>query len=164
MRTGWGLLLVGAIFIVVTACAPDALDQPQSGDGWRLIGWTRGGDLSPPAAGDEALELLSALGLRRMGGAVTPTAGSEVDVVVTHAVSGSCPRVRFDGFTFGDDAVVANITDHDDLVTLEAAECTADANPVVFWLAVQRSRLPEEPFELLTDEAPGVRIPVDLGD
>ncbi|MEO6578767.1 MAG: hypothetical protein ABIO99_07720 [Candidatus Limnocylindria bacterium] len=115
--------------------------------------------------GEQAIELLGELGLRRMGAAV-PGADPdrEVDVVVTHAVSGSCPQVRFDGFDFAaaDAQVEARITDRDDLFSL-GGSCSADANPVVFWLAVERSRLPEGPFQLHTDEAPNLRTAVDLG-
>lgn len=161
-----GRLVFGLVLAtLVTACAPEQLEQPQSGDGWRLIGWTRGGEQRAPAVGEDAIELLGDLGLRRMGAAV-PGAdpATEVDVVVTHAVSGSCPQVRFDGFDFdaANGRVEARITDREDLLSLEGS-CSADAKPVVFWLAVDRSRLPGGPFEMATDEAPDVRTDVDLG-
>ncbi|MEO6578306.1 MAG: hypothetical protein ABIO99_05340 [Candidatus Limnocylindria bacterium] len=116
--------------------------------------------------GDEAIDVLRDLGLERMSAAV-PAAdpATEVDVVATHAVSDSCPQVRFDGFDFGAAGrrVEARITDREDLFSL-GGSCSADANPVVFWLAVERSRLPGVPFELATDEAPDVPTDVDLGD
>lgn len=167
MRRLRGRLVFGLVLAtLVTACAPEQLEQPQSGDGWRLIGWTRGGEQRPPAVGDEAIDVLRDLGLERMSAAV-PAAdpATEVDVVVTHAVSGSCPQVRFDGFDFdaADRRVEARITDREDLISF-GGSCSADANPVVFWLAVERSRLPGVPFELATDEAPDVPTDVDLGD
>jgi hypothetical protein len=156
------LTLVG---VGLVACVPDQLEQPQSGDGWRLIGWTRGGEQRPPAAGDAALELLADLGLRRMDAPVEPTdAHSEIDVVVTHGVSGSCPQVRLDGLRVDAEAgtVVAQITDRDELFSPFGTGCTADANPVVYWLAVRRDFLPPS-FSLSTDEAPDVAIQVELG-
>lgn len=156
-----------ALVLVMAVCVPDQLDQPQSGDGWRLMGWTRGGEARTPAAGEDAVALLGELGLLRMSGANDPAdPGTEVDLVVTHAVSGSCPQVRFDGFDFdvADGGVEARITDREDLFSLAPIACSADANPVVYWVAVRRDRLPDGAFELRTDEAPDVRSLVDLGE
>jgi hypothetical protein len=145
-------------------CTPDQLAQPDSGDGWRLLGWTRGGEPRPPAVGEAAIDLLGELDLRRMDRAV-PGADplTEVDVVVTHAVSGSCPQVRFDGFEVDEDAsrVEAGFTDIGDLLFFGG--CTADANPAVYWLAVERASLPAGEFVLATDKAPDVETTVDLG-
>jgi hypothetical protein len=151
--------------LAVAGCVPNELDQPTSGDGWRLIGWTRGGEPAPPTVGGEVVELLGQLDLLRMSRPVVPTDPStELDVVVTHVVSGSCPHVRFDGFSVDADAaiVVAHITDREDLFSPFGSSCTADANPVMFWLAVELDGLPDS-FVLSTDEAPGVTTPVDLG-
>lgn len=155
------------LLLVLVACVPDELDQPTSGDGWRLIGWARGGETGPPAVGEDAQQFLAALGLERMSAAVEPTnRETEVDVVVTHAVSGSCSQVRFDGFSAREEERImeAQITDREDLFGLFADACSADANPVVYWLAVERSVMPDGPFELRTDEAPSVITDVDLND
>lgn len=115
--------------------------------------------------GENALQLLADLNLRRMSGPVEPTnAETEIDAVVTHVVSGSCPQVRFDGFVVnrGSGVVEAQLTDREDLFSL-GGTCTADANPVVYWIAVERSMLPDGPFVLRTDQAPDVETAVDLG-
>ena len=80
----------------------------------------------------------------------------------THTVSGSCPQVRFDGLSVERDSgmVEAQLSDISDL--LFAGDCTADANPVVYWLAVERDFLPDGPFTLRTDKAPAVETAVDL--
>ncbi|MEO7295683.1 MAG: hypothetical protein ABIZ57_06040, partial [Candidatus Limnocylindria bacterium] len=132
--------MVAALLVVtLVGCVPDELDQPTSGDGWRLIGWTRGGEVGPPAVGPDAQQFLAELGLERMAAAVAPTnPETEVEIVVTHAVS--CPQVRFDGFSVDEAAgmVEARITDREDLFSL-GGSCTSDANPVLYWLAVERA-------------------------
>ena len=162
-----GRASTAALFaVVLVGCVPDELEQPTSGDGWRLIGWTRGGGVGPPAVGPDVQQFLAELGLERMAAAVAPTdPETEVEIVVTHAVSGSCPQVRFDGFSVNEaEAIVeARITDREDLFSL-GSSCTSDANPVIYWLAVERALLPDGAFSLRTDEAPDVTIDVDLGD
>ena len=42
--------------------------------------------------------------------------------------------------------------------------CTDDANPVVWWLAVERDALPGRPFTLRTEKAPELATRVELTD
>jgi hypothetical protein len=154
----WVLALVT---VLLAGCTPAELEQPRSGDGWRLLGWVRGGEVAAPALGKEADAEIRAMGLARIGGTTDPIdPATEVALLVTHAVSSSCPQVRFDGLSIDrDDRIVeARITDVSDL--LFVGGCTADANPVVYWVAVQRSVLPEGPFTLRTNKAPDVSVEV----
>jgi hypothetical protein len=100
-----------------------------------------------------------------MGGTSAPLDPiSEIEVVVTHAVSGSCPQVRFDGLAVdhGAGVVEAQLTDVHDL--LFVGGCSADANPVVFWLAVERAYLPADGFTLRSEKAPDVTTVVPPGE
>ncbi len=151
-----------AVAVLVTGCAPGELEQPRSGDGWRLLGWVRGGESVAPAMGDDADAELGRMGLARMGGLTEPLdPATEVALLVTHAVSSSCPQVRFDGLSIQhDDRIVeARLTDVSDL--LFAGGCTADANPVVYLVAVERSVLPQGPFTLRTNKAPDLSVEVN---
>lgn len=150
-----------ALALVITGCAPGELEQPTSGDGWRMLGWVRGGEAVAPAIGDDANAEIRRMGLARIGGTTEPLdPATEVALLVAHAVSSSCPQVRFDGLSIDRDnrIVEARFTDVSDL--LFVGGCTADANPVVYWVAVQRSVLPEAPFTLRTNKAPDVSVEV----
>ena len=164
-RVARQLLTAITLGLAVAGCAAGELEQPNEGEGWRLIGWVRGGAQVAPQIGADAVAALGELDLLRIGGAGDPVdMSTEVDMVVSHTVSGSCPQVRFDGLTVDTERelVEANLTDIGDLLYLGA--CSADANPVVYWLAVRRDILPEGAFTLRTEKAPDISTVVDLGD
>jgi hypothetical protein len=150
--------------LLLGGCTPDELAQPEQGDGWRLVSWTREGAPIAPQVGDVQLAF-DELGIgwdHVVGPPADPE--SEVDVVVMHVVSGSCPQVRFDGFSIDRERALmeARFTDVGDLFYLGA--CSSDANPVAYWLAVERDRLPESPFTLRSEDAPDVASEIDLRD
>ena len=159
-----GALAALAILAAATlaGCRSEGLEQPTSGDGWRLIGWARGGAPIAPLLGAEAEAALSEMGLIRIAGTMPPPARDEISLLVTHAVSSSCPQVRFDGLRVHGDVVEALLTDAADSFNLGG--CTDDANPVVWWIAVERDALPDGTFTLRTEKAPEVTTVVDVSD
>jgi hypothetical protein len=146
----------------LVACGAQGLEQPAAGDGWRLIGWTRGGARIAPLLGVDAEVALSDMRLIRIAGTTPPPARDEVSVLFTHAVSSSCPQVRLDGLRIDGDVVEALITDAADTFTL--GRCSDDANPVVWWLAVERDALPDGTFTLRTEKAPDLATTVERPD
>jgi len=139
-------------------------DQPTSGAGWRLLGeeWGAGESYRTGiATTDEQLATLwAASGLPGEPGAVDWQ--REIVVWFGTAQSSSCPE-RLDG------VVVTGSLVHADLVMPGwPGACTADANPHAFVIAVERSLLPEGPFDLQLDAeepppgAPEERTEVDV--
>jgi len=131
--------------------------QPDEGEGWRLLADQDGG------AGQERVGLAaSAAGLdelRARTGLDAPV--PEVDfgdhVVIWFGVtySGSCPDIRLD------DVVVDGAVVYPEIVNLNTElDCTADANPHTYVVALKRSRLPSGPFAIqLEAETPSYAKP-----
>jgi hypothetical protein len=121
-------------------------DQPQAGEGWRLLADELVGETyrTGVAADQQGLERLWAeVGLS----ADLPAVDWETEVVVWFgAVYGSsCPELRLDHV----------VVDHDlalvySRLVLEGSPraCTDDANPRAFVVAVEREVLPEAPFRV----------------
>jgi hypothetical protein len=153
-----------ALLIAATlmACRAEGLEQPIGGDGWRLIGWARGGTPTAPLIGADAEAALSEMGMIRIAGTTPPPGHDEVSVLFTHAVSSSCPQVRLDGLRIDEGVVEALLTDAAD--SFHLGGCTDDANPVVWWLALERDALPPGTFTLRTEKAPDVTTTVDAED
>ena len=159
-RVTW---LATALVILLAGCTPAELEQPTSGDGWRLLGASRGGEPMAPQIGDAANQAIADMGLLRMDGTTAPLdPDSEIALVLTHVVSGSCPQVRFDGLRVDEASrvVEGRFTDIADLFYV--GSCTADANPVVYWIAVERDLLPAGRVTITTNKAPAVQTLVDL--
>jgi hypothetical protein len=165
-RASGARLALAAVALLMAAtlvgCRAEALAQPIGGDGWRLIGWARGGTPTAPRIGADAEAALSEMGLIRIAGTTPPPGRDEVSLLFTHAVSSSCPRVRLDGLRIEGDVVEALLTDASDSFNLGG--CTDDANPVVWWLAVERHVLPDGTFTLRTEKSPELTTTVDAGD
>ena len=120
--------------------APDRGPQQSAGVGWRLLAFERVGEPYTVRVASTQPEL------RRLWDQVGFSAelpivplDDELVVVMTPAVSGSCPEVRFDDLQIGKHRVIGLFSS-----PVAHAECSADANPASFALAVERSALPDQ--------------------
>ena len=152
-RAGAGVLVrlaaVAVVAAVAAACAfgPPLLAQPASGDGWRLLGSATAGSPYSVAFVDNLTDFeaqLAGLGIHER---LTVDFDREAVLVLTAAVSGSCPEIRFDGLRREPGLLHGVFADAFQLRPFGGA-CTADANPHTFLLAVDRTFLPERPFTL----------------
>ena len=132
------------------AGAPVEGPQPVAGEGWRLLADERG--FGQPyrtgiATDETAYERLwIEIGLTRERPAVD--FDSEVVIWFGAVFGSSCPDLRLDGVTFDHERglVFADI-----VLVDQPPACTADANPVAFVVAVDRSMLPIGSFAIQLD-------------
>ena len=120
--------------------------QPTAGAGWRLLTNQRRGEpytahVAVNAAEYEALWVSLAM----EGEAPAVNFDSEIVVQFGAVYGSSCPEIRLDDVTIEPDrgsvsAEIVSFGDHD--------ECTADANPRSYVVAVDRARLPAVPFRV----------------
>ena len=73
--------------------------------------------------------------------------GDQVVIGLGHAVSGSCPGIEFGGLVIEEDRVFGEFA-----LEENRNGCTADANPAMFWLRVDREVLPEHFTLSLTED------------
>lgn len=122
--------------------------QPESGEGWRLLGADRTGDAyrTGVATTDEQY-----LALWREAGLDGDPTGVDFDAEVViwfGAVYGSGCEIRMDDVVFDLDRRVV----HGDFVIPGVHQgCNGDANPEAYVVAVSRSVLPEAPFDVQLD-------------
>ena len=140
--------LVAAPPTVAVTPTSDPVDVPADGsqptveDGWRFLADQLRGEpytahVAVNAAEYEALWVSLAMD----GGAPLVDFGTEIVVQFGAVYGSSCPEIRLDDVRIDSATVSAHIAllgDHD--------ECTADAVPRSFVVAVDRSRLPAVPF------------------
>lgn len=139
--------------------------QPESGEGWRLLGTDRTGDSyrTGVATTDEqyaALWQQAGLDVDR------PNVDFDDEVVIWFgAVYGSGCEIRMDGVVFDQERRIV----HGDFVIPGVHQsCNDDANPEAYVVAVERSSLPEAPFDVQLDAddpplgAPEERTTVDV--
>lgn len=153
---------------------PPRSGQPQSGDGWRLLGDAPKGEPYSIRYATDASGLQGMWATLELPGE-PPAVDFEREIVVLFGatVSGSCPEIRFDGvgvdraaglvygrFGSGIEAIPPD-------ATLYA--CTADARPHGFLVAIARDALPPSPFTLRlyrlrtsTECCEGEEVEVDL--
>ncbi|HEX2221600.1 MAG TPA: hypothetical protein VHK06_03675 [Candidatus Limnocylindria bacterium] len=143
----------GAVDLTVFA-VPGAWAQPEAGDGWHVVahGEARFSDLPAGVARDPAEygELWSVTGLA----GEPPTIDFEREIAAAFRVpfGSTCREVRLDRILFDREraAVIAVISD-----PLAPRACTADlVGEHVFVVALTRTDLPGERFELWTGEEP----------
>jgi hypothetical protein len=120
--------------------------QRQGGEGWRLLGHGPAGpgDATVAATNEhEYAELWSVSGLA--GEAPPVDLDTEIVVLFGTYVSGSCPEIRLDDVVVDD--VTRSVTasySHPGL----PADCTSDANPYGYVVALDRAVLPAQRFSV----------------
>lgn len=159
-------LLVGLVaLLAVGGCTdqPDTEIAESSGPGWRLLGYERDAATSFFAAivtSDSTLETAWAQGSFSIAQPALDF-DTEVGLILTPGVSGSCPDIVFEDLVIEPDDVFA-VFDYPSAGQV----CTADYNPVSFVFAVERAALSEQ-FTLAVSETSrcaGCRLDVDLSD
>lgn len=137
--------MIAAILVVaVFAWAWDRSSQPDTGDGWRLLGRQRAigeqGSVTAITDADALTEAWDELRLRD-----APAVDFGTDAVYWLVAKGTigCPS-RLDGITF--DPVARTVTGAFSLGL--TAGCDRAAVSDSFLVAVDRGRLPAEPFEV----------------
>ena len=131
---------------------PD-INQPDNGEGWRLLGATQRG-LPFSVRVSNSVDVFAAEWQALRFSPPRPEVDFASETVVTfgQAVSGSCPWVRLDGVTFQPSLVHGNFSTFFELVSPPAPTCTADARPYSFVVALERARLPWSRFTLRLDQ------------
>jgi hypothetical protein len=119
--------------------------QPESGEGWRLLGTDRTGDsyrTGVATTDDQYAALWRQAGL----GGAPPDVDFDDEVVIWFgAVYGSGCEIRMDGVVFDLERGIV----HGDFVIPGVHQgCNSDANPEAYVVAVERSALPEAPFDI----------------
>lgn len=139
--------------------------QPEAGEGWRLLGTDRTGDSYRTAVAstdDQYASLWQQAGLA----GDRPDVDFDDEIVIWFgAVYGSGCEIRMDGVVF---EVERRIVHGDFVVPGVHQGCNDDANPEAYVVAVERSSLPEAPFDVQLDAddppagAPEERTTVDV--
>jgi hypothetical protein len=139
--------------------------QPESGEGWRLLGTDRTGDSyrTGVATTDEQY---AALWTQAGLGGEPPAVDFDDEVVIWFgAVYGSGCEIRMDDVVFDQERRIV----HGDFVIPGVHQgCNDDANPEAYVVAVERSALPAAPFDVQLDAddppagAPEERTTVDV--
>lgn len=127
---------------------PTAGPQPDGGDGWRLLAATKGAGEIYQTGIATGPSSWADLWSSTMGDAPAPEVDFETEVAIWFgdAHSGSCDHVRLDDVVVNGDVV------HIDRVVLDGPICTADANPLAWFVAVDRDLLPDAPFTIQLEE------------
>ena len=122
--------------------------QPDAGEGWRLLGADRTGDSyrTGVATTDEQY---AALWQQAGLGGDPPSVDFDEEVVIWFgAVYGSGCEIRMEGVVFDLEQRIV----HGDFVIPGVHQgCNDDANPEAYVVAVERSALPEAPFDVQLD-------------
>lgn len=132
-------LLDATLQITATRCR--RLNRTRSGEGWELLGFSRSGPVYSVALAENQGDL-DVMWERFRPTFDEPAVDFTTRVVIGfgHAVSGSCPGIDFEGLVIESDRVYGTYQKHDRRLF---GGCTDDANPAMFWLAADRSLLPE---------------------
>jgi len=136
-RTGW-------VAAADTDGTPWLASVPPEGDGWRLLGQAAAGEpytIGVATSADDLPTLWAAAGIDDP----PPNVDFEREVVVryAHAVSGTCPEIELEGIGVDDaERIVYSVVVLPSSPLFEGQNCTTDAKPHSFVVAVERERLP----------------------
>lgn len=122
--------------------------QPESGEGWRLLGTDRTGSSYRTEVATTEEQYAAVWRQAGLDGA-PPTVNFDTEVVIWFgAVYGSGCEIRMDDVVFDLEQRVV----HGDFVIPGVHQgCNDDANPEAYAVAVERSALPEAPFDVQLD-------------
>ena len=122
--------------------------QPESGAGWRLLGTDRTGDSYRTGIATTAEQYESLWQHAGLDGGPPSVDFDEEVVIWFGAVYGSGCEIRMDDVVFDLDRQLV----HGDFVIPGVHQgCNDDANPEAYVVAVERSALPEAPFDVQLD-------------
>lgn len=117
--------------------------QPSAGDGWRLLAVERTGEAYRTGVATDEVQYAALWGTAAITAERPPVDfGSEIVLWFGAVYGSSCP-IRMDGVMIDREAALV----HGWFVAPGAIyECTADANPESYVVAIERDRLPDGPF------------------
>lgn len=122
--------------------------QPESGDGWRLLGTQRTGDSYRTGVATTDEQYASLWREAGLDGDLPAVDFDDEVVIWFGAVYGSGCEIRMDDVVFDLERRVV----HGDFVIPGVHQgCNSDANPEAYVVAVERSSLPEAPFDVQLD-------------